>query len=56
MTNAWAKSVALYVAAMSEVTPPLTEEQLRRVEDALNALRAEHYALIAKAARMAGRQ
>lgn len=48
--NAWAAAVAKYAAAFAECSPRITEEQLRRVEDALQELKRQHYAVLARAA------
>jgi len=53
--TAWTRSLAEYVSAFAQTTDPLTDEQLRRIEDAMTALRQAHYAVLARSAERAAR-
>lgn len=53
--NDWSAAVARYVAAFAECAPRITEEQLRRVTDALNELKRQHYVVLTQARERAAR-
>lgn len=53
--NDWASAMALYAKAFAECAPRITEEQLRRVTDALNELKRQHYVVLARATERAAR-
>lgn len=55
MSDSWAKALASYAAAIAAARDPLTDEQLRRIEDALLVLKTEHYEVLARARQRAAK-
>lgn len=55
MSDSWAKALASYAAAIAAARDPLTDEQLRRIVDAMRELEVQHHAVLIRSLERAKR-